>query len=128
MILSRLPDGTTLFEERLDQFRTDWRAAPETRRLVLDDGRPAVRLENGSLVTVLAPYWTVMRQYMHARLAPGVRHPPRARYCQACGAIMQISREFEHAWTFACDTCKSTEIHGKTIVGGTEGAGEREKT
>src|SRR3990167_3815364 len=56
MILSRLPDGTTLFEERLDQFRTDWRAAPETRRLVLDDGRPPVRLEHGSLVTALSPY------------------------------------------------------------------------
>ena len=127
MILSRLPNGTTVFEERLDQFRNDWRTAPETRRLVLDDGRPAVRLDTGSLVTVLAPHWQVMRQYMQARLAPGVRHPTRARYCQACGAVMKVAREFEQAWTFACDICKSTEIHGKSLVGGTKGAGEREK-
>jgi hypothetical protein len=41
---------------------------------------------------------------------------------------MTVSREYENVWTFRCEVCKSVEAWGKDVVGGTQGAGEREKT
>ena len=127
MKMDTLPDGTPIFSLRWDEFRSDWKLAVPPQRVVLDDGRPAVRsLSGDSYVTIAWPLWECVRERFRESLVTTAKK--REHLCEACHTPMKITHEYEHAWTWTCDVCKSAEIHGKTIVGGTIGAGEHEKT
>ena len=126
MKMDRLPDGTPLFSVRWDVWRSDWKRASPSQRVVLDDGRPAVLSPSGdSYVTVDPQLWEIVRAKFRDALVTTARK--RERLCEACHTPMHLTHEYEHAWTFTCERCKSAEIHGKTLVGGTLGAGEPEK-
>ena len=134
MILTRRKDGGLVFEERWDRFCSEWRAASAKERVVLDDGRPAVRREprpedeDGEVTfTTLAPaLWERIKSRQRAAFA--MEPPPkRVRLCQACRAEMGVAREYESVYCFRCPVCGSSETWGKQIVGGTFGAGEKEK-
>lgn len=130
ILLDRRPDGTIVFSGTWREFISDWRAATPDNRVILDDGRPAVRRPAADPVTFFTIYpqiWPEIRHKLKEMLALA---PPkkRERLCELCRNPMTVSREYEGAWCFVCDVCKSTEIHGKSIIGGTVGQGEREKT
>lgn len=123
--MDKLPDGTPIFSVRWDVFRSDWKSALPSQRVVLDDGRPAVHSRDGdSYVTIDHALWEVVRAKFRESLVSGPRK--REHLCEACHTPMHVTHEYEHAWTFTCDRCKSAEVHGKSFVGGTEGAGEKE--
>mgnify|MGYP001561557671 CR=1 FL=1 len=134
MFLERRPDGGLVFNDRWDRFSVSWRQATDAERVVLEDGRPAIRREplpdetDGEVTfTTLAPeLWERIksRQREAFALAPP---PPRTRWCQACRAAMVVSREYDVVWCFRCPTCGSSETWGKDVLGGTRGAGETEK-
>lgn len=129
MLLDRQPDGTIIFSMTWKLFIADWRAATSENKVILDDGRPAVRrpeTDPVSYVTLYAAIWPEIRYKLQEMMA---LTPPkkRERLCELCRNSMTVSREYEGCWTFVCDVCKSTEIHGKDHVGGTIGQGEREK-
>ena len=134
MILTRRKDGGLVFEERWSRFCSEWRAASAKERVVLEDGRPAVRREprpedeDGEVTfTTLAPaLWERVKS--RQREAFAMEPPPkRVRLCQACRAPMVVSREYEAVWCFRCPVCGSSETWGKDLLGGVHGAGEREK-
>jgi len=134
MIFSRRKDGGLLFETRWDRFVAEWRTATDAERVVLEDGRPAIRREptpedeDGDVTyTTLAPrLWEEIkhRQREAFALAPA---PKRTRLCQACRGTMRVAREYEDCWTFKCYACSSSEVWGKDVLGGARGAGEKEK-
>ena len=125
--------GCRVFSGRWDEFLRQWNAAPQANRVVLPDKRPAVRRppdegeDKPSYVTVHPLVWEDIRPRLEQRMALRV-HPRRARLCQACGAEMRVSKEYEQVWAMVCTVCKSVEAWGKDIVGGTPGAGEKEKS
>jgi hypothetical protein len=126
MLLSKRPDGSLLIECRADQFTEAWKAALQTERVVLQDGRPAVRRANtlGITFTTIHPHaWEILRKLPRNR--PKVAN--KIRLCEWCGYTLKVSREYEDVWCFTCDRCRSSEVHSKLLVGGTIGAGEREK-
>ena len=132
MIFSRRPDGGLLFETRWDLFSAEWRVASAKERVILEDGRPAIRREatdeDGEVAfTTLAPeLWNRIRA--RQREAFLMNPPPaRTRLCQACRAEMRVTKEYENVWCFRCSVCGSSETWGKDVVGGTRGAGETEK-
>jgi len=126
MLLTRLPDGSLMIECRADQFSAEYKAAPIHERVVLDDRRPAVRkvTDQGITYTTIHPYiWEVLKALPRNR--PMVQN--KIKLCQGCGSEMKVSREYEGCWCFTCDKCKSVETHDKRLIGGTFGAGEKEK-
>jgi len=133
-LLERYSDGGLMFNDRWDRFCQSWRVATPRERVVLNDGRPAIRREpspdeeDGEITyTTIAPaLWEKIKQRQREAFAL-TPPPPRTRLCQACRAPLKVAREYGDCWTFVCDQCKSTEIHGKDLVGGTWGAGEAEK-
>ena len=136
MQVERLPDRSLVFAVGWAEFRRLWLEAELKDRVVLDTGRPAVLTGTDPLDgrrSYHAPHasiWAIVRaQQRHRAQAPGVVvvHPKRGRLCQQCGAEMEMVREHEHTWAFACPACKSSEVYGKDRLGGTEGAGEAEK-
>lgn len=134
MLLERYRDGALMFSVRWDKFAQDWRTATAKERVVLDDGRPAIRREpaegdeDGEVTyTTLAPeLWNRIKSRQREAFAMNPP-PPRTRLCQACRAPLKVSREYEAVWTFRCETCGSSETWGKQEVGGSWGAGEKEK-
>ena len=132
MLLERYRDGGLMFQTRWDKFAQDWRTSTAKERVVLDDGRPAIRREaadeDGEITyTTLAPeLWSRIKSRQREAFAMNPP-PPRTRLCQACRAEMKVSREFEAVWCFTCPTCGSSETWGKDVVGGSIGAGEKEK-
>ena len=134
MRISHLRDRSIVFESGWNELRVKWIAAELKDKLVLEDGRPAVRLyvdESGrhSYQSLYPAIWAMVKEQQRHRIqAPGqpVRHPKRARLCQQCGAEMELTKEYGSTWSFACKQCKSSEVHGKHLVGGTEGAGDVE--
>lgn len=131
-LLTRQPDGSLLIEGRVDYFLDAWRMAPQSDRLVLSDLRPAVRRRDpdGSetYLTIHQEAWQFLRRSIKDKLAAGeLRHPNRSRLCQLCACELRLDRELEQNWVFHCPACHTVEIHDKTIIGGTRGAGEKEK-
>lgn len=132
MFLLRRRDGSLEFQQDWKTFRDDWVAADQAHRVVLDDGRPAVRRDPPSLedkpsyLTIYPNVWESVRHQMKAAFAAA---PPakRIRLCPNCRSEMKVAREFEDVWAFVCDRCKQTDILAKSLIGGTQGAGEREK-
>lgn len=125
--LDRLGDWV-VFTVRWDQLASAWRSAEPSRRLVLEDGRPGVLSTDGTRVqTVPRLIWGMIRAHLDER--PWHDATPlskRERKCEACGNTLTLTKEYSHAWCFFCPVCKTAEVHGKTRVGGTIGAGERE--
>lgn len=131
-LLTRLPDDSYLVETRLDYFLDRWKTAPRKDRIVLGDRRPAVRnaTEEGvTLVTIHPEAWERVRLHIEPLLKQQqLVHPSRARLCELCGTELKVKRELHDCWVFHCPSCDTAEIHSKYLVGGTQGAGEKEKT
>ena len=128
-MLDRRPDGSIVFSSTWKSFIADWREAKPENRVVLDDGRPAVRrpdTDPPAYYSIYPQIWPEIRSRLKEMLAQA---PPKKRehLCELCRNPMTVAREYEGVWTFRCDVCKSTEIHGKAQIGGTVGAGETEK-
>ena len=126
MLLTRQSDGSLLIEGRADHFSQLWKAAPIANRVVLEDKRPAVRqvTEQGVTFTTIHPYsWEVLRRLPRNR---AILHS-RTKLCEFCSAELKVSKEYETVWCFTCPVCKSVETHSKQMIGGTVGAGEKEK-
>jgi len=119
-------DGSLWVECRADQFGLALKQASNHEKTVLPDGRPAVRktTEVGIMYLTIHPHaWDIIKR--RPRGPQSV--PSRVRLCEWCRSIMKVAREFEGCWTFVCPKCKSTEIHDKRFVGGSIGAGQKEK-
>lgn len=127
MRLTRLEDGTLLVETRWDEFRTEYKRAPLGQRLVLDDGRPAARSSPGTLMAPHPVAWQLVRHWLKTR-HPDAPAPKRVRLCEACGSEMTVVRELAWTWCFRCPKCSSLEVHGKDVIGGQIGAGEKERS
>ena len=130
VLLSRLGNWT-LCEDRWDLLVANWKRAPISKRIVLTDGRPAVLSKDGSVVsTVPMPVWHEQRKRLTRAEDFHLvgSSSKRQRLCELCNAPLKVSKEYTHAWTFACEVCKSVEIHGKSQAGGTIGSGEVEKS
>lgn len=129
MLLDRQRDGTIIFSGTWKEFIADWKAATPDNRVILDDGRPAVRRPDADPVTYFTIYPQIWPEIRHKLKAMMALTPPkkRERLCELCRNPMRVSREYEGAWCFTCQVCRSTEIHGKDHVGGVWGAGEKEK-
>lgn len=130
MILDRLSDGSLVFSGTWKDYVAEYRKATRAQDAVLPDGRPAVRRVNEdgevSYVSIYPSIWSDIRPKLKEMRALS---PPKKRehLCELCRSPMKVAREYEGAWTFSCDVCKSTEIHGKDHVGGVWGAGEKEQ-
>jgi hypothetical protein len=130
-LLTRRPDGSLLVETRVDYFLDLWRTTDHANRLVLEDRRPAVRRQDDhgpTILTIHPAAWEPLRARITQLLAAGkLTHPSRKRLCECCATELTLVRELDSSWVFRCEACRSAEIHSKTIVGGTVGAGEKEK-
>ena len=126
MLVTNLPDGSVLYEGRADHFSQEWNVAPTKDKVVLPDGRPAVRWQKESgqtAYTTILPYlWSILKTLPRDRQM--VKN--RVKLCEACGAELKMVKETEQCWSFACDKCKSVEVHGKDFLGGTIGQGLKE--
>mgnify|MGYP001614642845 CR=1 FL=1 len=129
--LTRRPDGSLLVETRVDYFLEMWRGAAQENRLVLDDQRPAVHRkdEQGDTILTIHPAaWEHLRTRIKQLLAAGeLKHPAKKRLCEFCSTELKLVREMTDSWVFRCEACHTAEIHGKDFVGGTQGAGQKEK-
>ena len=126
MLLTRQPDGSLLIEGRADHFSQLWKAAPVASRVVLPDGRPAVRevkMEGVTYTTIHGRAWEVLRVLPRNR---AILHS-RTKLCEFCSTELKVSKEYETVWCFTCPVCKSVETHSKQMIGGTLGAGTKEK-
>ena len=126
MLLTNRPDGSLLIECGGRDFTRAWQEALQHEKVLMADGRPAIRRETGlgvTWTTVHAHAWNVLKTLPRNR--PMIRG--KMRLCSWCGAELKLSREFEEVWTWVCPACKATEIMGKNLVGGTRGGGEKEK-
>lgn len=131
-LLTKRPDGSWLIETRLDHFLSKWKVAALRDKLVLDDQRPAVRTldEQGVSITTIHPEaWDRVRAVIKPLLKHGeLAHPSKKRLCELCGSELKVVRELYDCWVFHCPSCETNEIHAKALVGGTRGAGEKEKS
>lgn len=131
-ILTQRPDGSLLIETRLDHFLEKWKVAALHDKLVLDDRRPAVRTQDdqGYNITTIHPEaWARVRAVIQPLLKQGqLEHPNKQRLCEFCGTALKVVRELHDCWVFHCPSCATNEIHAKRLVGGTVGAGEKERT
>lgn len=130
-IFTRRADGVLVVETRLDHFLEKWKVAPLRDKMALDDGRPAVRTVDDqgiNLTTIHPEMWGRVRAIIKPLLKKAeLDHPSRGRMCELCGMTLKLVRELSDTWVFYCDACHTGEVHGKNIVGGTVGAGEKEK-
>lgn len=131
MRMLRLRDHTLVFEVPWDTFRASWRQADAPRRLVLDDGRPAVRAATGDFLETL-PWgvWEACRRWFDQYGEPEPARK-RERLCTTCTTPLTLVREHSQTWAFACPRCHAVEVWGKTGprgIGGTPGVGDREPT
>lgn len=130
-LLTKRPDNSWLIETRLDHFLDKWRVAALRDKLVLDDKRPAVRTHDDqgiSLTTIHPEAWDRVRAVIKPLLKQGeLIHPNKKRLCELCGHELKVVRELHDTWVFHCPSCETNELHAKAIVGGTMGAGEKEK-
>lgn len=131
-ILTKLPDGSLLIETRLDRFLEKWKVSDRANRLVLGDKRPAVRTFDDSginLTTIHPEAWDRVKLVIKPLLKQGeIEHPNKRRLCEFCGSELRVKRELHDSWVFVCPSCETSEIHAKALVGGTQGAGTKEKT
>lgn len=132
MLIDKGPNGSLVIAGTWKAFLLDWRTAKPEERTVLPDTtkRPAVRREGeAGRVTYLTIYPAVW-EFMRGRIKEAfLRNPPakRVRLCQGCRAEMVVSIEYEDVWCFVCPQCQSSETWGKQLLGGTRGAGVKEK-
>ena len=128
MLLTRRPDGTILFEGTWRDFMSEWRAATPADRVVLADGRPAVarrQVEPPNFFTIHGQVWEIVRPRLTAAMQ-GAPPKKRERLCEVCRTPMGVAREFTDVWSFKCPACRSVQMFGKDVIGGTHGAGEKE--
>ena len=132
VLIERLPDRSLVFCCTWREFLQAWRQADQAHRVVLPDGRPAARTDGEGEVppsyTSLHPHvWPVLRARLKEAFALVPPSSKRVRLCEACRSELKVSREESMVWHFKCETCGSIEIYGKDFVGGTPGAGEKER-
>lgn len=138
MKVTRRKDGTQ--EVQVDawaDFRQDWQAAPPEHRVIFDeDRRPAVyrpatatTLPDGEIAST-EPSYVAISPEAWARIRPILKRAVVARkrelLCATCGSVMAMTRELASCWAFKCEICKAVATVAKSLVGGTEGAGEAE--
>lgn len=128
MLVERLPNRSPVFAGRWDVFAEEWRKAAPSAKTVLPDGRPAVRHEGEppSYITVHPHVWEIVKPRLKQMFAGGAA-PKRVRLCEACGQPLKVVQEQETVWIFRCEACGSREIQAKARIGGTQGAGDKEK-
>jgi len=137
-IMSRMPDGTLLIETDLSAFQKEFDVIDSSERLKLPDGRLAVKrpdllAEGFTVLTVHPEVWERMKSAakrvngMKEYLNRFEKSASRGRTCRRCGSELRAKMEMEGWWAFKCRTCEHREVWGKTLVGGTSGAGEKEK-
>jgi len=132
MHLTRLPNGTLLVELDGRAFAEMLKDAPQSTKLQLPDKRPAIAkyaprttLED-SEQTYYTLHWYIWERI---RSLPQYQNvPSRTRLCDNCGTALKVKEEREDHWLFACPRCDTREFWGKQLIGGTIGAGQREKT
>jgi len=109
-------------------FNAEFRRSTEAQQFVLDDGRPAIMAEPlfgvPHAVTMYMHVWEIRKSQYLAKHLPAGSHE---RGCPTCGCKMEVTRELESTWSFRCPVCKTVDAWGKQIVGGTHGAGQKEK-
>jgi hypothetical protein len=113
------------------EFWREIRQAPREARVVLDDNRPGVKkqTELGEIILTLYPaVWAKQKKILKEKRGYELIQPvSRTRLCDLCATPMKVIRELEQLWVMKCPACRSTEMWGKQLVGGTWGAGEKEK-
>lgn len=130
MLFSKTRGGDDVIEVNSQLFTEEWIKADRDAKTILDDGRPAVRREPltewlpATYVTLMLPIWDEIKRNHVMRELQGVQH---TQTCKTCLQEMKVHREMDSSWVFTCPRCKGTEVYGKIFVGGTYGAGEKEK-
>ena len=133
MYITRQPDGTVLVETTAKAFLDEWKQASSHCKVLLDDKRPAIvrqpDMANGdpTFLTLMPAVWDRMKAVGWKKLQTA-RHPPHARLCEVCGAKLRLVCESAQHWIFKCLQCPTRETWGKTMLGGTIGAGNKEIT
>lgn len=131
-LFSKRPDGSTVISMSFTEWGKIFGAAADEEKVVLEDGRPAVRREPmmrdlpATYVTLHHAAWDELtraeRRYHREFLSQP--QPSRSRLCSACGAELKVKREWHRMWGFYCPRCQSPELLGKDLYGGTIGQGE----
>lgn len=120
-----------VIEVQSTEFWGAMKAAPKDARVVLPDNRPGVKRQTdlGDVILTLYPaVWAMQKRKLKELRGYDLIQPvSRTRLCQICLTPMKVTREMEQLWVMKCPACKSTEMWGKQFVGGTWGAGEKEK-
>lgn len=113
------------------EFWGSMQRAPKSARVVLPDNRPGLKRETelGAVIVTLHPaVWAKQRKVLLQKRGYDLIQPvARTLLCELCAEPMKVVREMEQLWVMKCPVCKGTEMWGKQIVGGTWGAGEKEK-
>jgi len=126
--------GDVIMETFFEDFRQQWRKTPREKRAILQDKRPAViqMRQDGfdPIVFLTMPQfiWEQVKRQTSAKMGFEINPVARVRLCELCGSEMKTSLERESYWIFACPRCQVTDVDGKQFVGGTQGAGVKEKT
>ena len=130
MLIDKGPNGSLIICQGWRHFLEDWRTATPAERTVLPDRRPAVRREGedgrATYLTIYPAVW----EFMRGRITEAFRQTPppkRVRLCAGCREEMVVTIEYEDVWCWTCPQCRSSETWGKNLVGGTIGAGLKEK-
>ena len=109
-------------------FNAEFRKAASGDLHELPDGRPAIMTQAlfGEVhVTTMYPMVWDRRKSRVGQTNRAVGSAERG--CPTCGCTMVLTNELETTWSFWCPDCKTVETWGKQIIGGTIGAGEKEK-
>ena len=113
------------------EFWSTMAAAPRSARCVLKDNRPGVKkdTELGPVILTLAPaVWAKQKKVLKEKRGYDLIVPPaKTKLCLFCSTPMKVTQELEQIWIMQCPHCRGTELWGKQLVGGTWGAGEKER-
>ena len=128
---TRKPNDPTVIVVTSKEFWATMAKTPTSDRVVMEDCRPGVRRETelGPVVLTLAPaVWEKQKKVLKAKRGYDLILPPaQTKLCLFCSAPMKVTRELEQISIMKCPHCQATEMWGKQVVGGTLGAGEKEK-
>lgn len=108
-------DGVPVIEGRADEFSREWRVATRDDRVMLPDKRPAVicHTEFGDLYFTMHPEaWDRLKRLPRDR--PIIAN--RTRLCEFCSTELRCWKDDRDVWYFKCPSCKSTELHSKSLI------------
>jgi len=138
-IMSRMPDGTLVIETDFTAFKAEFDKVDPDDRLKLPDGRLAIKkpdylLGGFTIMTIHQEVWERMKSgarrqgdSLKTYINRFEQSAEKGRVCRRCGSELREKLQMEGWWSFSCRTCEAKEVWSKTLVGGTQGQGEREK-